>query len=66
LVDFTAAGTGHDLLDLSGIVSVVGFADVQAHLIQVGNDAVINLGGGDTITLSGVHATDLHADDFIF
>lgn len=66
VLDFATSGTGHDMLDLEGIASVRSFADVQAHLTQIGNDAVIDLGGGDTVRLSGVHTSDLQADDFVF
>jgi hypothetical protein len=29
-------------------------------------DAVIDFGGGNTITLTGVDKTNLHANDFLF
>ena len=42
------------------------FADVQAAASQVSLGTVIDLGGGDQITLLGVNVGDLHQDDFIF
>lgn len=54
------------MLDLTGMTSVTSFSDVLAHMTQVGSSAVIDLRAGDTITLSGVHTTELHADDFVF
>ncbi len=35
-------------------------------ITQDGLNTVIDFGGGDMITLLGVPATDLHADDFLF
>ena len=57
----------HDKIDLIGYAGFTSFADVQAHLANdsAGN-AVITLGNGQTITLSGVDAGSLTAADFIF
>jgi hypothetical protein len=59
--------TMYDQIDLVGFKGFASFADVQAHL---GNDAmgnaVITLGDGETITLSGVDAGLLNAGDFQF
>ena len=38
--------------------------DVESSLSQVGSDAVIDLGGGNQITILGVNVGDLHANDF--
>ncbi|UPK25389.1 VCBS domain-containing protein [Bradyrhizobium sp. 195] len=57
----------HDQIDLIGYAGFKTFADVQAHL-STDNDgnAVIALADGQTITLDGVDAGSLAADDFVF
>ncbi|MET3334912.1 VCBS domain-containing protein [Bradyrhizobium ottawaense] len=57
----------HDQIDLIGYAGFKTFADVQAHL-SADNDgnAVIALADGQTITLDGVDAGSLAADDFVF
>lgn len=50
---------GTDLLDVSG--AVAGFSDVTVS--QVGADTVVDYGNG-TITLAGMNAADITADDF--
>ena len=64
VTDFVA---GEDYLDLRYVTSIADFADLKAnHLSQSGNDTVITDAHGNTITLTGVTATDLTADDFVF
>ncbi|MEO7691517.1 MAG: calcium-binding protein, partial [Sphingomonas sp.] len=56
--------SGSDKLDLSAF----GFADftaVQAATHDVGGNAVIDLGGGDTVTLTGVLSGQLQSGDVI-
>ncbi len=57
----------HDQIDLIGYAGFKTFADVQTHL-STDNDgnAVIALADGQTITLDGVGAGSLAADDFVF
>jgi VCBS repeat-containing protein len=56
-----------DRVDLVGFDGFVSFADVQAHLSDNGDgDAVIALGAGMRITLDGVDAASLTADNFVF
>ena len=55
-----------DVLQLIGITGFDEFADVQAAASQVGGDVVIDLGGGNSLTLVGVNLGDLHAGDFLF
>ena len=57
---------GRAVLPLLTRVYPNGFADVLAAASQVGADTVIDLGGGDTITLAGVARADLDPDDFLF
>ncbi|WFU04858.1 VCBS domain-containing protein (plasmid) [Rhizobium sp. CB3171] len=59
--------TAHDKIDLVGFAGFSSFADVQAHLSSdASGNAVITLGDGETITLAGVSAAALTADDFLF
>ncbi|MDL2405814.1 VCBS domain-containing protein [Rhizobium calliandrae] len=59
--------TAHDKIDLIGFAGFNSFADVLAHLSSdVSGNAVITLGDGETITLAGVSAAALTADDFVF
>ncbi len=66
ITGFVAGAASDDVLDLGIGAAFDTFSEVQAATTQVGPDAVIDFGGGDTITLLGVTATDLHADDFFF
>ncbi|MGY4436270.1 VCBS repeat-containing protein [Bradyrhizobium sp. F1.13.1] len=57
----------HDQIDLIGYAGFKTFADVQTHLSTDNNgNAVIALANGQTITLDGVGAGSLAADDFVF
>ena len=59
--------TASDRIDLIGYTGISGFTDVQSHLTEDGDgNAVITLGDGESITLHGVHATSLTADNFEF
>ena len=65
ITDF-AAGLGRtDRIWITGS-SFTSFADVQAHAVDAGGDAVISVDGLGTITLTGVSVASLQADDFIF
>jgi len=68
IVDFVAGAGTQDVLDLSAMGPAFDtFAEVFAAASDDGfGGAVIDFGGGDTITLLGVMVADLHADDFIF
>ena len=59
--------TAADQIDLIGYAGFTSFADVQSHLANdsAGN-AVLTLGDGQTITLSGVDAGTLTAANFVF
>ncbi|RLA54049.1 MAG: hypothetical protein DRR42_02935, partial [Gammaproteobacteria bacterium] len=64
ITDFLAGEGSDDRIDLTAF----GFApehDVLAMVSQVGADAIVNLGGGDQITLIGVNTDYLHVDDFL-
>ncbi|WP_256261997.1 beta strand repeat-containing protein [Burkholderia ubonensis] len=56
-----------DKIDLVGFTGITSFSDVQAHMTDDANgNAVIALGDGATITVTGVHSTDLTSDNFVF
>jgi hypothetical protein len=62
--NFDVAADQIDLIDYTGFAS---FAEVQSHTANdSAGDAVITLGDGQTITLHGVGANSLSADDFAF
>ena len=57
----------HDQIDLIGYSAFATFADIQAHTANDGaGNAVITLGESQSITLHGVDANSLSADDFVF
>jgi Ca2+-binding RTX toxin-like protein len=56
-----------DLIEISSdLTGFDVFADILAHANQVGDNAVIDFGGGDTLTLAHTRVTNLHADSFVF
>ncbi len=61
ITDFT---DGEDTIDLSAFTSITGFGDLT--VTQNGNNTVITIPGGGTITLQGFTSTDLDATDFTF
>ena len=61
ITDFT---DGEDTIDLSAFTGINGFGDLT--VVQNGNDTVITVPGGGTITLQGFTSTDLDATDFTF
>jgi Ca2+-binding RTX toxin-like protein len=65
ITDFTAGAGTSDAIKLVGM-GFSSFAEVKAAALQVGGDVHINLGGGDSLVLSGVLLASLHGDDFIF
>ena len=66
ITDFVAGAGTDDLIDLIGNSFLNSFADILANSAQVGADTVIDMGGGDQLTLLGVTRTLLHQDDFAF
>jgi hypothetical protein len=59
--------TALDRIDLVGFTEVASFGGLQGHLADDSNgNAEITLGDGQSITLHGVHASSLTADNFEF
>ena len=65
ITDF-AATNDFEVIDFSLVAAFNSFEDVQASLTQVGNDAIIDNGSGNSITLLDVNIADLDAADFVF
>lgn len=63
IADFVAAGTGHDLIDLSAALGVSTAAQALAAAHDVGGHAQLTF-GTNTIDLDGVRSNQLIADDF--
>jgi Ca2+-binding RTX toxin-like protein len=64
--DFAAGAGSDDVIDLQALPGFDTFADVQAAITDDGfGNSVIDLGGGNQITLIGVTESALHADDFL-
>jgi Ca2+-binding RTX toxin-like protein len=53
-----------DKIDVTGVSSVLSFADIQSRASLVGNNTVINFGGGNILTLNGV--PNVQQSDFVF
>jgi Ca2+-binding RTX toxin-like protein len=63
--DFNALNSA-EKLDFRGLGSISNITQLRAKAEQVGDDVVINTGGGNSITLRDVELNTLGADDFIF
>ncbi|MCY4191282.1 MAG: M10 family metallopeptidase C-terminal domain-containing protein [Rhodospirillaceae bacterium] len=61
ITDFT---DGEDTIDLSTFAGIGGFDDLN--VTQNGDDTVVTVPGGGTITLQDFTSTDLDANDFVF
>jgi len=65
--DFSAAGSQHDIVDLSDLAGITGFADLMKHHVTTDHgDLTIHAGHGNQITLEDTSRNDLHASDFVF
>jgi Ca2+-binding RTX toxin-like protein len=64
--DFDATDN-QEQINLKKVSSVTGFNDLRNnHMEQLGDDVLIDLGRGNTITLLNVDITDLGSGDFLF
>ncbi|MFC2950945.1 calcium-binding protein [Marinicaulis aureus] len=67
IIGFEGGAGAGDVIDLSVYNGVFdNFADVLAAASDVGGNVVIDLGGGDSITLLNTTEASLNADDFLF
>ena len=66
VTDFTAGASTDDVINLADVTSLTNFTDVTSAATDVGSDVVIDLGGGSTLTLTGVLTADLDSTDFSF
>jgi glucose/arabinose dehydrogenase len=64
--DFEAAASGHDVVDLSHLAGISGFADLLAHHMTEKGDNVIIESGADRVILAGISKADLDRQDFDF
>jgi hypothetical protein len=64
VTDFAAGAGSDDRLDLAAFAGSYNLAYVLAHTTQSGVNTVIDLGGGDTITLQNVAKASLSGGDF--
>jgi len=55
---------GEDTIDLSAFTGITGFSDLT--VTQSGNNTVITVPGGGTVTLQDFTSTDLDETDFAF
>jgi Ca2+-binding RTX toxin-like protein len=62
--NFEAGAGSDDKIDLSALAGL-SFDWLMAHATTVDGNTVLDLGTGDTMTLLGVTAGSLHADDFL-
>jgi Ca2+-binding RTX toxin-like protein len=64
--DFVASGETHDAVNLSGFADMDSFKELKGHMKAAGEDVVITMSKGDTLTIMNVDLKDLHATDFLF
>lgn len=64
ITDFNTGAGSDDVIDLTAFDAAAAQAAVD-DATQVGNDTLIDLGNGDTITLINVDETTLNGDDFL-
>jgi Ca2+-binding RTX toxin-like protein len=64
ILDFSAGAGFGDQIDLRNVAGIDDFGDVLASAHRVFGGVVLDF-GDDEITLLGVHATQLNADDFL-
>lgn len=63
----TDFSTSDDTLDLSSTTTnFTSSADVEAAASNSGNNLIIDIGGGDSVTLNGLSTSDISDIDFVF
>jgi Ca2+-binding RTX toxin-like protein len=67
ILDFRATGSARDVLDLAGVASIRGMADLRSnHMTQLGDDVLIKAGAEDWLVLRDVKLGQLSAANFDF
>jgi Ca2+-binding RTX toxin-like protein len=66
IADFTPGANSDDVVDLRSFTTISTLAELAARANQVGNDTIVDLGNGDSLTLEGIGLQTLHTDDFFF
>ncbi|GGL29507.1 hypothetical protein [Caulobacter rhizosphaerae] len=69
IFDFEIGGVGHDLFAVQKNVNgsgIVDYATLVTHATNTADGVVIDLGGGNTVVLAGLHVADLSASLFMF
>ena len=56
--------TEGDVMDVTGVSGIFTFSDIQSRATVISGNTVIDFGGGNTLTLSGV--TSVQQSDFVF
>ena len=64
ITDFVAGALTDDRIDLTAFPKFK-MTGILNHTTEVGDDAVLNFGSGDTITLKNVDVANLNIDDFL-
>ena len=65
ITDFTAGGTDDQINLTHSAHLFTSFNDVMQHAHQVGHDTLIDLGGGNDVTLKDVNVHALTSHDFV-
>jgi Ca2+-binding RTX toxin-like protein len=65
ITDFVAGADSPDIIEFEFSLFPFGFDEILDASAQVGNDVVIALPGGDSLTLENVLLGSLHEDDFL-
>jgi Ca2+-binding RTX toxin-like protein len=69
IFDFEIGGAGHDLFAVQTNVNgsgIVDYATLVAHATSTADGVVVDLGGGNTVVVAGLHVADLSASLFMF
>jgi hypothetical protein len=64
--DFVASGEMRDAINLSRLTDIDTFRELKSHMQAVGEDVVIAITKGDTLTIMNVDLRDLGEQDFLF
>ncbi|MEL7487294.1 MAG: calcium-binding protein, partial [Pseudomonadota bacterium] len=67
IADFSSGAGAGDVVDLSAFGTAFdSFAEILDRMVEIGDDVVLDLGDGDTLTFANKTLADFAADDFGF